>query len=149
MRKSLQTFISQLFQLFYLRGVVLVASGATAMMLAGCDTLPKAPTVITQHIVVAPADNLLVNCEVTPPPAKATYVAATPGINPNISLQKDSAYYQALYVKKIKELEAREGQLSDLAMHQYQNLDACNKRLQQLREWKVTATQALNTQQKE
>jgi hypothetical protein len=149
--RKLQALVSYIFHLFNAFGFVLVAGTATAMTLSGCVTTPK-PVVVTQNIVVAPADNLLVDCDVAAPPPKASYLATTatiPGINPNTSLQKDDAFYLVQYAKTIKALEERERQLTEHALKQFQNLDACNKRWQQLRAWKVNSEKQFNAPQKE
>lgn len=85
----------------------------TVALLAGCCTPPK-PEVIIQYktIVVAPADNLLVDCDIKEPPYEIDYVAL-----PNWTL--------------------KEGILVDLNAINTANLGKCNVRWKNLREWKA------------
>lgn len=139
--EKIRRFVIALIQLFLFVGLVPI--GAT-----GCATHPE-PVVITKNVVIAPADNLLVNCDVTAPPAKSAYLKTSDGINPNQTLQKDDAFYLAEYAKTIQTLQERERLLTEHALKQYQNLDTCNKRWKALREWKTTAQQQLSIPQKE
>jgi hypothetical protein len=140
--EKIRRFVIALIQLF-------LVAGAVPMGMTACATHQPDPVVITKNVVIAPADNLLVDCDVAPPPAKAAYVKTAGGINPNQTLQKDDAYYLTQYANTIKVLQERERLLTEHALKQFQNLDTCNKRWKALREWKTTAQQQLSTPQKE
>jgi hypothetical protein len=81
--------------------------------LVGCSTTPKPePEIRYKTVVVAPADNLLVDCNIKAPPLPEDY----PGTE--------------TWTKK-------EGVLVDLNEANMKNIIDCNVRLKALREWKI------------
>jgi hypothetical protein len=145
MKHTLEAFLDYVHRLFLLFGLVLVGAAA-----AGCTT--PVPTVVVKHVVVAPADNLLVDCDVAAPPVKLDYlrkveVDPTP---PDLSIGKEPYPYTARFVQSVmKVAQERERQLTELNLKHYKNLDACNKRFHQIREWKAKSLLELNANKKE
>ena len=132
----------------------------SCLFLGGCSLLKPAPEVRIEHIVVAPSDNLLVECDITPPPAKSDYLGMvkadapfafhSPGMPHSEGLPYDNISYVAQYVQAVaKKAEERERLQTNLNLKNYQNLDACNKRWAKLREWKTNALSTLSNQKKE
>lgn len=129
------------------------------LFLSGCATAP-APDVHIEHVLVAPQDNLMVDCDVTPPPTKAEYmtgfkhtiplVTAAPTMPQRSELPYDNISYVTQYVQTLaKKAEERERLQTNLNLKNYQNLDACNKRWKALREWKANALKELSNKKKE
>lgn len=143
MRNILQKCVQYLIEaarLLPLRLTVLLAIGMTAALLSACGT--QQSLTIIKHVVIAPADDLLANCVVAPPPAKIDYLKDyTVGINAmGLSIQAESSSIMLAYLQgMLKNAEERERQLTALNLQHYQNLDKCNRRLQQLRNWKAQA----------
>lgn len=85
----------------------------TVLLLAGCCTPVKPePEIRYKTVIVAPADNLLVDCDITPPPAIDYYVGL-----PSWTL--------------------KEGVLVDSKEESIKDAIKCNVRWKALREWKA------------
>jgi len=113
-------------------------------VLAGCSTVPT--VVKVQHVLVAPADNLLVDCDIAPPPKKVTYLNFEPlpssSITENVALQFKEL--QARYIKALSSDAEQERLLSAALMANYKYQGECNARLKALRDWKVNAVKELS-----
>lgn len=154
MIKFLQALVQYILRLFFSCGVMLVGGSATMMMVAGCASTPVQPVVVVKHVLVSPPDNLLVDCEVAAPPAKADYLhdysvtATAPGtfvdLNGNVLETVKGAYQDTVpWAALMKTAQERERQLTELNLKHYRNADACNKRLKNLRAWKAQSIKAL------
>lgn len=132
----------------------------SCLFLGGCSVLKPQPEVRIQHVLVAPQDNLLVDCDIAPPPTKSDYLGMvkadspfalhTPGMPHSEGLPYDNISYVAQYVAAVaKKAEERERLQTNLNLKNYQNLDACNKRWLKLREWKANALKELSPTKKE
>lgn len=95
--------------------IVLMFFTLISSSLTGCATTD--PKVIYKTEVVAPDDNLLVDCDVQEPPNKEEYIAATP---------KD-----------------REKMLVDKISLMMKDGFTCNKRFETLRKWKADSLRVL------
>jgi hypothetical protein len=148
MKKNLiEAFVEYLQRLFYLFGLVLIGGVAS-----GCATKPVEPIVIVKHVAVAPPDNLIVDCDIAVPPEKMVYLRRNDvGMAlPDLSIASEPYPYTAKYVQALMRIsQDREGLLEMLIMKHYQNTDACNRRLKQLREWKAKSLLELETNKKE
>jgi hypothetical protein len=98
-----------------------------AVLVSGCETMPT-KVVDTKHVLVAPEDALIVNCEVTPPPVKDDYLAKVPAAGPD-----EISKLQA----EIKTLSERERKALKWGTDQTTNLLRCNTRLQGVRDFKA------------
>jgi hypothetical protein len=80
------------------------------VVLAGCGMIK--PIVVTKdiNILISPPDQLLENCNISPPPDKNTYLNS--------------------------DWENREGMLMTYSRLQITNIVICNERMGNLREWK-------------
>lgn len=78
-------------------------------LIVGCDTMSV--KVKTEYVLVAPKNDLLVDCDKEAPPNKDVYMSAT--------------------------LKEREKLLTTHSLKQYENIDKCNVQLKNLRKWKV------------
>jgi len=144
-KNPIEAFVEYLRRLFYLFGVVLIGGVA-----AGCAT-PE-PVVTVRYVVAAPPDNLIVDCRVEAPPSKVTYLRRDDKLLliPDLSIASEPYPYTAEYIKVLMQTASdREAMLAALVMKHYQHADACNKRLKQLREWKVKTLLELNQTKKE
>jgi len=80
-----------------------------AISLTGCGLLPTKTEYSTK--VLTPDDNMIMDCNITEPPSKADYAAAT---------QKEREIILTKYINNLLNYKI-----------------VCNKRLQRVREWKV------------
>lgn len=125
-----------------------------AMLVSGCGVFKPAPEIRYEHIVVAPQDNLLVDCDVEAPPVKSLYLSGitlqmeAPPAPPD-ALVYQSEFHLQQYVMALRNAGRRETLLTDLANAQYKNVDVCNQRWAKLREWKAAAVQQLTNKKKE
>ena len=89
--------------------------------LSGCGLFEQKqePKVIYKTTVIAPPDNLIIDCLVEPPPNKEAYMAATD--------------------------KEREKMLAAVIQTQFKNTFVCNNRLKELRAWKVKQLDMYNT----
>lgn len=112
---------------------------AAVMLVSGCATDPKV-VVDTKHVLVAPEDALIVDCTITPPPAKADYMAQVPaaGLDEIAKLQAE-----------IKTLSERERKALQWGSDQTANLVRCNTRLQGVRDFKVKSKREIEALEKE
>lgn len=96
--------------------LLLIVGFLVSFLISGCATNPSVPEIRYKTKVVAPEDNLIVDCDIEPPMVVKDYVAI-----PN-------------YVSK-------EGVLVDLNEKNMVNLQKCNERWKALREWKAKQLQ--------
>lgn len=94
--------------LFQFRFLLLAAC---AMLLAGCDTIPKLTVEKTKYVLVKPSDEMMQDCVILPPPDPAVYVSKT--------------------------LAQREGLLYNFGVDSMDSLATCNVQWKTLREWYV------------
>lgn len=87
------------------------------LVLEGCAATP--PSIIYKNILIAPPENLLINCLVVAPPDAADYTAAS--------------------------LQERERLLYTLSINQFKNIYLCNTQLSALRNWKQEQTTLYTT----
>lgn len=148
MHKHIEALVQYILRLFFLFGIV-VGGGAVA---TGCANLPSQPVVVTKVVAIVPADNLLLDCDVAAPPAKAVYLRreqATTTI-PNLTIGVAQYPYTERYVHEmLKTAQERERQLTSLNLKHYENVDRCNQRWKQLREWKIKALREANAAAKQ
>jgi hypothetical protein len=119
-----------------------------AIFLTGCVTTKE--VVRVEHIVVAPQDNLLVDCDVQAPPTAEQFLRglAPEPAPPQFTLVQEQLMPFELYVKMLRTAEDRGHLQTELNLKNYQYLDTCNQRWAKLREWKVEAMK-LQTHKKE
>jgi len=140
MLKTMQALIAHILKLFFIFGVC-VGIGATA----GCSA--QKPLIVVQHVSVAPPDNLMVDCEITAPPSKETYLkdySAGTVVPPLFTPDKDQYKVMTQYARALKNVEERESMLTATLLRQYQFTDMCNQRLKGLREWKAKVLSELD-----
>ena len=83
------------------------------LVLAGCATpTPPDPIIKIKTVVIAPEDNLLLDCDVQVPPVIKDYIA-------------------------LPDWQLKEGVLVDMNEKNLFNLNVCNIRFKKLREWKA------------
>ena len=112
-----------------------------AVFITGCST-PQT-IVKVEHVLVAPADNLLVDCDIEPPPVKADYLKAYDSTvsTEKLTIANDVALTQ--YNKALHQASYREQQLTTVSMKNYRNAGICNARWKALRQWKLDVTKEL------
>lgn len=117
-------------------------------MMVGCGTPQR--VVKIEHVLVAPEDNLMVDCDIAPPPAKADYLKdyTVGAVVPAPAVPKGEQYYLAQYARGLKNAEERERMLADANLKNIKNLDVCNQRWAKLRKWKVDAKKELEVKEK-
>lgn len=115
------------------------------LTLTGCCT-PQSIVKI-EHVLVAPDDNLLVDCDIEAPPSKDLYLKdysiGTVMAKPALAYSDD--VYLSQYTRALKNAEGREAALTKVMLRNYSNQDVCNRRLKKLREWKAASVKALST----
>ena len=85
------------------------------VLLVACSTPPTVTQVNTK--VIAPDDSLIIDCNITAPPDKKEYVAAT--------------------------MKIREQSLANYSSSLMNDLIICNQRIAGIREWKVNTIKAI------
>ena len=88
----------------------------SALLLYGCCNTP--PIIITNTKVIAPDDNLLLDCIILSPPNKLDYINAT--------------------------MKQREEMLISYSGNLMNNSFICNKKFAALREWKLNSVNVVN-----
>lgn len=100
------------------RTTTLFIAGLASLLLAACAHQPAQIQYQTQ--VIAPADDLIRNCAIAPPPDRNTYLAT-------------------------KTWEDREALLVNNIHYHLTNEQLCNVRMEQLRSWKAQQLKIYNS----
>ena len=113
-------------------------------LLTGCTSVP---VVKVNHVLVTPADNLLVDCDIAPPPKKVEYLnfAVMPSDLTASDVVAQFKELQQRYITSLNSDAEQERQLTATLMANYKYQGECNARWKALREWKANATKELST----
>lgn len=130
--------LRRLFKPGTLGGILFVV--AALLLLSGCAT--QQVVVEKEYLAVTPEDHMLVNCAVDPPPLKKLYIAPISVQKLTIAQAGKDPQLAAL-MQEVEKLSHREQLMTAYSLQQLKNIQACNVRLQALRDWKVKAKETV------
>lgn len=111
-------------------------------VLVGCAA-PQ-PLVKINHLLIAPDDVLLVDCDIDPPPSKGQYLQDYAIGVTSAKLAYDEHFHLTQYARALQGAQKREAALTQVMMRNYGHQDACNRRWKKLREWKAAVVKGLD-----